>query len=49
MVKLQKQTRGNFMVAIPKVYLKHCGWDENTHLSICPCGDGLKLVKLNGV
>ena len=47
MVKLQKQARGNFIVAIPKEFIEAQGWSEDQELALCPCKDSvLKLVPL---
>ena len=46
MVKIQKTTQGSFILSIPKSYLRHTEWSEKTHLAICPCENGLRLVEL---
>ncbi|MCO5381221.1 MAG: hypothetical protein NHB15_03145 [Methanosarcina barkeri] len=47
MVKLQKQTRGNYVVAIPKQFLKAQGWSEDEEFALCPCKNGsLRLTPL---
>ncbi|MDR7665499.1 hypothetical protein RG963_06840 [Methanosarcina sp. Z-7115] len=48
MVKLQKQTRGNYMVAVNKQFLKALGWREDEELLLCPCNkNSLKLVPVS--
>jgi hypothetical protein len=48
MVKLQKTKRGTFIISVPKAYVSHFSWDENTQLNICVTENGLKLVPLRG-
>ena len=47
MVKLQKQSRGNFVVAIPKKIVEAQEWGGDEELSLYPCNNGaLRLVPL---
>jgi hypothetical protein len=48
MVKIQKQKKGNKIIALPQKYIEHMGWSEDTLLDWCPCpdGSGLKLIPL---
>lgn len=48
MVKIQKQVKGNKIVALPQKYLDHMGWSDDVRLDWCPCpdGSGLKLIAL---
>jgi hypothetical protein len=48
MVKLQKQKRGNLMVAIPKKIAEAQGWNEGEELTLYPCNNRvLQLIPLS--
>jgi hypothetical protein len=47
MVKLQKQKKGNYVVAMPKEFIAANGWNDDTQFTWCPCkNDSLRLVPL---
>jgi hypothetical protein len=47
MVKLQKQVRGNFIVAIPKKSVNALKWGDSEKFALCPRDNGvLRLVSL---
>lgn len=46
LVKIQKQTKGNYTVTISPALMAHCGWSQGAVVNLCPCESGLRIVAL---